>query len=371
MHSEFEIRTSILKKMEQRTCEGCHEKDAAVELRQNDLLMCDLCWGRPMSEDSIIHRNTLIMEDVDTGVLEKSPIVVKCVKLLTDDEAVPAILDVATPSAVEVKEQIKDNNEDNNASNDTDDENEPKLLDTEDEDTLTEDESFQQTQKDQQQECEPASSRKSNMADHDWMIGSGKDKGTSDDKRFIYSELVKNVQIRTTKANRTQFAWLGSLAELKNLFKSALDIEGSWSIRQLKQAKSKRSKGKPQDADLVHTFCATDYNLTAIWCSNGTLQLQGTYADTVKNEISALIRSKTSGEPDRETLSKVAKLENDLLELRKLVLELRDDKFYSEQLVSVTERTDQPKITDFFKPVSPEVHELATNRAEYKTWKGD
>ena len=28
----------------------------------------------------------------------------------------------------------------------------------------------------------------------------------------------------------------------------------------------------------------------------------------------------------------------------------------------MTERTDQPKITDFFKPVSPEVHELATNR---------
>ena len=118
-----------------------------------------------MSEDSIIYRNTLIMmEDVDTGVLEKSPIVVKCVKLLTNDEAVPAILDVATPSAVKVKEQIKDNNEDNkqNAFNDTDGENEPKLLDTEDEDTLTEDESFQQPQKDQKQECEPASSRKCN-----------------------------------------------------------------------------------------------------------------------------------------------------------------------------------------------------------------
>ena len=154
------------------------------------------------------------------------------------------------------------------------------------------------------------------MADHDWMIESGKDKWTSDDKRFIYSELVKNIQARTTKANRTQFAWLGSLAELKDFFKSALDIEGSWSARQLKQAKSRRSKGKPQDANLVHTFCATDYNLTAIWYSNGTLQLQETYADTVKNEINALIRSKTSREPDRETLSKVAKLENDLLGLR-------------------------------------------------------
>ena len=50
------------------------------------------------------------------------------------------------------------------------------------------------------------------------------------------------------------------------------------------------------------------------------------------------------------------------MELRKLVLELRDDKLCSEQLVSVTEHTDQSKITDLFKPVSPEVHELATNR---------
>ena len=77
------------------------------------------------------------------------------------------------------------------------------------------------------------------MVDHGSMIESEKDKGTSDNERFIYSELVKNIQIRTTKANRTQFAWLGSLAELKDLFKSALDIEGSWSARQLKQVKSK------------------------------------------------------------------------------------------------------------------------------------
>ena len=83
--------------------------------------------------------------------------------MLTDDEAVPSILDVATPNAVKVKEQMKDNNEDNkqNLSNDTDGENEPKLLDAEDEDTLTEDESFQQTQKDQQQECDQHRARKS------------------------------------------------------------------------------------------------------------------------------------------------------------------------------------------------------------------
>ena len=128
---------------------------------------------------------------------------------------------------------MKDNTEDNKQifSNDTDGENEPKPLGTEDEDTLTEDELFRQTQKDQQQECEPASSTKSNMGDHDSMIESAKDKGTSDDKRFMYSELVKNIQSRTTKSNRTQFAWLGSLAELRDLFTSALDTEGSWSAR--------------------------------------------------------------------------------------------------------------------------------------------
>ena len=34
----------------------------------------------------------------------------------------------------------------------------------------------------------------------------------------------------------------------------------------------------------------------------------------------------------------------------------------SEQLESAIVRNDQPKITDFFNRVSPEVHELATNR---------
>ena len=153
--------------------------------------------GETQSGDSVIYRNTLTMEDVDTGVLEKSPTVVKFVKLLTDDKDVPAILDVATPSAVKVKEQMRDNNEEykQNLSNDTDGENEPKLLDTEDEDTLTEDESFQQTQKDQQQECEPASSTKSSMADHDSMIESEKDKRTSDDKRFNDDDDDVNIEL--------------------------------------------------------------------------------------------------------------------------------------------------------------------------------
>ena len=73
--------------------------------------MCDLCRGRPMSEDSIIYRSTHTIEDVDTEVLEKSPTVVKFVKApdniveLADDEAVPAILEVATPTAVELKKK--------------------------------------------------------------------------------------------------------------------------------------------------------------------------------------------------------------------------------------------------------------------------
>ena len=59
---------------------------------------------------------------------------------------------------------------------------------------------------------------------------------------------------------------------------------------------------------------------------------------------------------------KLLNSQNDLSKLGKLVLQLRGDKLDSEQLVLVTERTDQPKITDFFKPVSPKVHELATKR---------
>ena len=39
--------------------------------------MCDLCLGRLFSEDSIIYRNVLTKEHVDTELLEESPAVVK------------------------------------------------------------------------------------------------------------------------------------------------------------------------------------------------------------------------------------------------------------------------------------------------------
>ena len=63
-----------------------------------------------MSEDSIIYRNTITIEDVDTEALEKPHAVVEFIKApdniieLADDEAMPTILDVATSSAVEEKE---------------------------------------------------------------------------------------------------------------------------------------------------------------------------------------------------------------------------------------------------------------------------
>ena len=45
--------------------------------------------------------------------------------------------------------------------------------------------------------------------------------------RMIFTDLVTNIRIRTTKTN-------GTLAELKDFFGLALERQGSWSQRQLK-----------------------------------------------------------------------------------------------------------------------------------------
>ena len=49
--------------METNLCEGCREKDSSVMLRRNDLVMCDMCWGKPMSTEFVLDRSTLWLDD--------------------------------------------------------------------------------------------------------------------------------------------------------------------------------------------------------------------------------------------------------------------------------------------------------------------
>ena len=76
--------------MEEKVCEGYTVKHSSVELRPNDINMCDMCWGKPMSNDSIVDRSnittengaeledhitTIVLHDGDDEAIEDRPIV--------------------------------------------------------------------------------------------------------------------------------------------------------------------------------------------------------------------------------------------------------------------------------------------------------
>ena len=105
---------------------------------------------------------------------------------------------------------------------------------------------------------------------------------------MIFTDLVTNIRIKTTKTNRQQYQWLGTLAELKDFFGLALEREGTWSQRQLK------GTSKEKNPKSVHTFCASFEKFEASCQANGTLQLQGKDADNVKMDLNQLLGEKIS-----------------------------------------------------------------------------
>ena len=76
--------------MEEKVCERCTVKHSSIELRANNMNMCDMCWGKPMSNDSIVdgsnittenraeledHLTTIVLYDGDDEAIEDRPIV--------------------------------------------------------------------------------------------------------------------------------------------------------------------------------------------------------------------------------------------------------------------------------------------------------
>ena len=100
---------------------------------------------------------------------------------------------------------------------------------------------------------------------------------------LIFTDLVRNIRIKSTKTNRKQYQWLGTLAELKDFFSLALEQEGSWSQWQLKST----TKGKKPK--YVHTFFAAFEDLKVVWHANGTLQFQGKLAKNATTEVNQLL----------------------------------------------------------------------------------
>ena len=94
-----------------RCCEGCHTKDVNVTLRQNDMVMCDMCWGQPMSSDYIYYKSIMNIEDThDTDAVEENGEEKndnvdtekidgeESLATLQDETESPTILECATPS---------------------------------------------------------------------------------------------------------------------------------------------------------------------------------------------------------------------------------------------------------------------------------
>ena len=194
--------------------------------------------------------------------------------------------------------------------------------------------------------------------------------------RIIFTDLAKNINIKRTKTNRQQFQWLGNLAEIKDFFSLALEIEGSWSQRQLK------SSGKGKKPKYVHTFCALTGDMKAIWHANGTLQFQGTEADSVKKEVIQLLEGKISRDiKENDIPLKVISIQEEVSKLWEVMVNLRtelrrtlsstspDNGFNMTNTVDLTVNSDmdknQKKITDFFPSITREQNRNSiSNRLE-------
>ena len=166
--------------------------------------------------------------------------------------------------------------------------------------------------------------------------------------RTSFANLAKNINIKRTKTNRQQFQWLGNLTELKDFFSLALEIEGSWSQRQLK------SSGKGKKPKYVHTFCALTGDMKAIWHANGTLQFQGTEADSVKKEVVQLLEGKISRSiKENDIPLKVISIQEDVSKLWEVMVNLRTE--LRRKLSSTSPVNDLNMTNTVDLPVNPNI----------------
>ena len=72
-------------------------KDGSVTIRQNDLNMCDLCWGKPMSPSVELDRSSLILIEDDSKHTNREKNAVSST-LNFEDSVDDAMLDIKTPT---------------------------------------------------------------------------------------------------------------------------------------------------------------------------------------------------------------------------------------------------------------------------------
>ena len=199
-----------------------------------------------------------------------------------------------------------------------------------------------------------------NMVDSDEEVQPSTDLSANQNQvnRMIFTDLVTNIRIRTTKTNRQQYQWLGTLAELEDFFGLALERQGTWSQRQLK------GTSKRKNPEFVYTFCASFEESKALWHANGTLQLQGNNSDNVKMDVNQLLGEKIrtdvkdndiplrvdqNSERIKKLWEAISQIKLDLTRIKKATPHLDDQNGnfrVKTAVISVDE--NQKRITDFF-----------------------
>ena len=321
-------------------CEKC-KKQTVVQLRQSDELLCHDCYKehKKQAESSEKEKDASPlgenkMADDEDEKDKSNEVDPDCE--ISDDDMLNETLDLGSEASLSNLDEPESScNEQQDSNMARVDQEKPQFTD------------FSQSQNPPQVGSSTADSNLLNK---------------SSVNRLIFTDLVRNIRIKTTKTNRKQYQWLGTLAELKDFSVLLWKGRASGLNRQLKGT---RNSKKPK---YVHTFSASFEDLKTVWYANGTLQFQGKSAEDVKTDIYQLLGEKISADiKDNDIPLRVNELPEDIKGIWEAISNMRKDMSYirklnitrSAELNSGNDSDDfinvdcnQKRITDYFNRIS-------------------
>ena len=227
-------------------CEGCHLKDGSVTIRQNDLNMCDLCWGKPMSPSVELDRSSLILIVDDSKHTNREKNAVSSM-LNFEDSVDDAMLDIKTPTHCTEESLL--------AVKHTEDQDFSKLLSTT---TETENEKASSEQE------QPEINESQEKSQEEQIMTTG----------VLFADtLIQALGKRKVKGkDKFKFKLDGTLKDLKSFIELVLNRKGTW-------------KGKK---DKKQTF--QDGEITLSWTpSSKNLELSGYEVEKTEEVLNNLI----------------------------------------------------------------------------------
>ena len=206
-----------------RVCEGCHSKNRSVTIRQNDLNMCDLCWGQPMSPSVVLDRSSLILIEDDSKHTNREKNAVSSM-LNFEDSVDDAMLDIRTPTHGTEESML--------AVKHTEDQDSSKLLST-----TTETENKKVSEQEQPE---------MNESQKEQIMATG----------VLFADtLIQELGKRKVKGkDNFKFKWDGTLNDLKSFIELVLNRKGIW-----KGEKDKKQTF--QDGEIILSWTLSSKNL--------------------------------------------------------------------------------------------------------------